>query len=77
MRAVLYRQRIAIPTGTCRAADVQCNQTPKIPEQIRWIFEGRNFQRIVVEAVEDIGHLRENADVPVLHVAELAGEALQ
>ncbi len=70
-------QRIAIPTGACRTADIECKSAPKIPEQIRWIFEGRNFQRIVVEAAEDIGYLRENVGVPVLHVAELGGEALQ
>ncbi len=66
-------QRIAIPTGACYRAEVRGEAVPKITEQIRWILEGRSFDRIVVEAAEDITFLRKAGAAPVIHVAELAG----
>lgn len=67
-------QRIAIPTGVCYRAKIKGESTPESTEQIRWILEGQSFNRIVVEAVEDITPFKKAAGVPVLHVAELAGE---
>jgi len=66
-------QRIAIPTGACYRAEEKGEAVPKITEQIRWILEGRSFDRIVVEAAEDITFLRKAGAAPVIHAAELAG----
>ncbi len=66
-------QRIAIPTGACYRAGVKGESVPNITEQIHWILEGRSFDRIVVEAAEDIILLRKSGAAPVIHVAELAG----
>ncbi len=74
-RMNLDLQRIAIPTGGCINTETGNEFTPKSTGQIRWILEGRSFDRIVVESVEDIGLLKNAVvGVPVVHVAELAGE---
>ncbi len=67
-------QRIAIPTGVCYRTKIKSEFAPESIEQIRWILEGQSFNRIVVEAVEDIMPFEKAAGVPVIHVAELAGE---
>ncbi len=68
-------QRIAIPTGGYTNTETGNEFTPQNTGQIRWILEGRSFNRIVVESVEDIGLLKNaEVDIPVVHVAELAGE---
>jgi hypothetical protein len=41
-------------------------------EQARWILEGRTVERIVVECVDDMAPFEEVADVPVVHLAEVA-----
>ena len=51
-------QRIAIPTGShCKADDESGFVTTTI-KQISWILEGRSFDRIVVESVADMEHLK-------------------
>ncbi len=74
-RMNLDLQRIAIPTGGCINTETENEFTPKSTGQILWILEGRSFDRIVVESVEDIGFFKKAVEnVPVIHVAELAGE---
>lgn len=38
--------------------------------QARWIIQGRNFRRIVVERVEDMAVFRAVSDAPVAHLSE-------
>ncbi len=74
-RMNLDLQRIAIPTGGCINTETGNEFTPKSTGQIRWILEGQSFDRIVVESVEDIELLiNAGIDIPVIHVAELAGK---
>ena len=64
-------QRAAIATG---AASLQSRTgTGRIDaaEQARWILEGRDVKRIVVECVDDIEPFEEIVDLPVVHLAEV------
>ncbi len=67
-------QRIAIPTGSYCGSGAGSRYVPDCREQIRWILEARIFNRIIVETADDLTLFRNAVDVPVLHVAELAGE---
>lgn len=64
-------QRIAIPTSSVYHPGT--DSAPKATGQISWILEGKSFDRIVVEAVEDLLLLDGLTDVPVVHVIELGG----
>ena len=64
-------QRIAIPTGSHYKADDESGFVTTTTEQISWILEGRSFDRIVVESVADMEHLKKAGGVHVVHVSEL------
>jgi len=68
-------QRIAIPTGS--AYHPGTDAAPKAVEQIRWILEGKRFNRIVVEAVEDLSLLEGITGMPVIHAAELVVQGVK
>jgi len=64
-------QRAAIATG---AASLQCRTGRgriEAAEQARFILEGRDVERVVVECVDDIAPFREVTDLPVVHLAEV------
>jgi ferredoxin len=64
-------QRIAIPTGSHCQEDHNTKSGTRTTEQIRWILEGRCFDRVVVESVADMEHLKKAGGVHVVHVSEL------
>ncbi len=66
-------QRVAIPTGAVSLQARLGLGEHSIGEQIRWIMEGRQARRVVVEAVEDLTAFRQHSQVPVCHLAELTG----
>jgi len=69
-------QRIAIPAAT-RSLPQRLGQAAHEDEsQARWVLHGRSIARIVVESLEDRAALEKVSAVPVLHLAELAGEGL-
>ena len=43
--------------------------------QGRWLLQGRNFQRIVVESLEEGAALEKLTDIPVVHLATVAAVA--
>ncbi|MSQ54200.1 MAG: 4Fe-4S dicluster domain-containing protein [Betaproteobacteria bacterium] len=65
-------QRLAIPT-TASAAQRAFN-LPAIDAsaQARWILEGRDYERVVVEDAADCAVFAAVTDRPVVHVADLA-----
>jgi NAD-dependent dihydropyrimidine dehydrogenase PreA subunit len=69
-------QRVAIPIGADslqarRDGYDHCN------EAIRWLLEGRELDRIVVETPADLDALTARTDLPVVHLATLTAEVLQ
>jgi ferredoxin len=60
-------QRMAIPTTAARGHSGRV----KVDDQVRWILEGRNPQRIVVEDLADVMAFQRVASVPVVHVGAL------
>jgi len=66
-------QRVATPTG---AASLQHREglatIISIEEQVRWLLEGRNPERIVVESLDDYEAFAAHAGIPVRHLAEVA-----
>jgi NAD-dependent dihydropyrimidine dehydrogenase PreA subunit len=62
-------QRLAIPTtaGSLTAAPGPVD----LGDQARWILEGREFARIVVEDLNDIAAFAAVTDKPVVHLAQL------
>ena len=64
-------QRMAIPTtaGCWHAGPGRAAVDPG--GQARWILEGNEFDRVVVEDPEDIGVFSAVTDKPVLHLAQL------
>jgi ferredoxin len=57
--------RLAIPTGANGVVQIDAEK------QSRWILEGWDFERIVVEDINDIAILSRISDKPVVHVTEI------
>jgi len=66
-------QRVATPTG---AASMQHREglatIISIEEQVKWLLEGRNPERIVVESLDDYEAFRTHTKLPIVHLAEVA-----
>ncbi len=60
-------QRMAIPT----TASARHSGKVNVDDQVRWILEGRQPSRIVVEDVADIAAFGRVTDTPVVHLANL------
>ena len=58
---------MAVPT----TASARHSGRVNVDEQIRWILEGRNPARIVVEDVADIAAFARVTETPVVHLADL------
>ena len=67
-------QRVAIPTG---ADSLQARRDgyDHCDDAIRWLLEGRDIDRIVVETPADLDALTARTDLPVVHLATLSMEA--
>jgi len=57
--------RMGIPAGACAESDFDC------PAQVRWLLQGRDVKRIVVESLSDYYLLQKHCDRPVSHISEL------
>jgi len=57
--------RLAIPTGVNGIIQIDADK------QSQWILEGWEFDRIVVEDINDIALMSRISDKPVVHVAEI------
>jgi glycolate oxidase iron-sulfur subunit len=69
-------QRIAIPVN---ARSLQQRlELPAVDDtaQARWILQGRNVTRIVVESVEDVAAFEQVSRCPVVHLADLADDGV-
>jgi ferredoxin len=69
-------QRLAIPTTADATAGNRATRESTVATAIRWMLEGRKIDRIVAESPLDIGAFRTHTDVPVVHLAEIAGGAV-
>ena len=67
-------QRMAIPTGA-DSLQARGNGHESCETAIRWVLEGRDIDRIVVESPADLDALAAWTDLPVVHLSTLA-EAL-
>ena len=65
-------QRIAMPARASAYPGLRMGPTREDLEQARWLLQGRQPARIVVEDAAEREVFRRVADVPVLHLAELA-----
>ena len=65
-------QRIAMPPRAGGLSWLRAGAAAADLEQARWLLQGRSPARIVVEDAAEREVLRRVADVPVLHLAELA-----
>ena len=64
-------QRLAVPT-TAGSLPAQLGRSRvNARDQARWILEGREFARIVVEDLNDIAAFAAVTDKPVVHLAQL------
>jgi hypothetical protein len=64
-------QRLAIPT-TAGSLPAQLGRSRvDVRDQARWILEGREFSRIVVEDLNDVAAFAAVTDKPVVHLAQL------
>ena len=68
-------QRVAIPTGA-DALQARGNGHESCETAIRWMFKGRDIDRIVVESPADLDALAARTDLPVVHLSTLASGAL-
>jgi ferredoxin len=67
-------QRIAIP-ATARSLTQRLGRAPIDDSvQLRWILQGRNVTRIVVESMEDAAAFAQVSGCPVVHLADLADD---
>jgi len=64
-------QRAAIATGAASLQHRTGRGQVEAAEQARWILEGRDVKRVVVECVDDIEPFAQITDVPVVHLAEV------
>jgi hypothetical protein len=65
-------QRIAMPPHASAYPGLRMGPTREDLEQARWLLQGRQPARIVVENPAEREVFRRVVDVPVLHLAELA-----
>ena len=65
-------QRIAMPPHASAYPGLRIGSAREDLAQARWLLQGRNPARIVVENAAERDVFRRVADVPVLHLAELA-----
>lgn len=65
-------QRVATPTG---AASYQHREglasSISVEAQVRWLLEGRNAERIVVEHLDDRDAFVQYTKIPIVHLAEV------
>ena len=64
-------QRAAIPTGALSLQNRFDMGTVSPIEQARWILDGHQFDRIVVESLEDMEPFQNVTKLRVIHVSEL------
>jgi len=64
-------QRVAIATGAASLQSRAGRARVDAGEQARWILEGRDVERVVVECVDDIEPFEGVTGVPVVHLAEV------
>jgi hypothetical protein len=64
-------QRMAIPTTAAAAQNTLGLPGIDVAGQARWILEGREVSRIVVEDVRDCAAFASISDRPVVHLADL------
>ncbi len=67
-------QRIAIPAGAHRRWKEAAADPADDSAQARWLLQGRNIERIVVESTEDGAALERVSALPVVHLADLADD---
>ena len=87
-RMVAYYNRLQIETGCTLSLDLQRIAIPAVaqslsqrlglvpgddPGQANWILQGSKATRIVVETLADRAAFERVSDLPVLHIADLAG----
>ena len=68
-------QRIAIPATAHGLQQRFGAMAPDDDAQARWVLHGRKIDRIVVESLEDRAAFENVSDIPVVHLAELAGDS--
>lgn len=67
-------QRIAIP-ATLRGLPQRLGlDAPDDEQQTRWLLQGRDIRRVVVENLEDIAAFERVTELPVIHLTELADD---
>jgi hypothetical protein len=67
-------QRVATPTGAASYHHhAGLENIISIEAQVKWLLEGRNAQRIVVEHLDDREAFAKYTTIPVVHLAEVAG----
>lgn len=64
-------QRLAIPTTAGNLAALMGKSRVDPLEQARWILEGHQLSRVVVEDLDDVAVFRAVTDKRVIHLAEL------
>jgi len=67
-------QRIAIPAAARSLPQRLGLEAIDDGVQARWILQGRNITRIVVESIEDGAAFAQVSDCPVVHLADLADD---
>jgi hypothetical protein len=66
-------QRVATPTGAASYHHhLGLENIVSIEAQVKWLLEGRNAQRIVVEHLDDREAFVKYTKIPVVHLAEVA-----
>jgi ferredoxin len=68
--------RAAIPTGAAGLQTLLGQNGLDLEAQTRWIVEGRKIERIVIEDPGDHAVFERIGTLPVVHLAELAGETV-
>lgn len=64
--------RIATPTTATSIQNVLGIKGIDVSEQVKWLLEGRNVERIVVESIEDGEAFEATTNIPVIHLSDLA-----
>jgi len=65
-------QRIAIPATAAGFPARAAGDAAGNLDQARWVIEGRNFTRIIVEDLNDLGLFKRVSDKTIVHLCELA-----
>ncbi|MDH3974704.1 MAG: 4Fe-4S dicluster domain-containing protein [Deltaproteobacteria bacterium] len=63
--------RIAIPTTATSIQQISGIKGINAAEQVKWLLEGREVKRIVVESVDDGEAFSASVDIPVIHLSDL------